>query len=1186
MTIPDRLLEEMKTGRTFLKRFWATPLKIRKRVLQELTVVTARKANAWLSTVSNTQSDDRRDAIKTDLWAAISMWLAECAADLRLPTHWLLQERERLAADLVEANSKNAAGAPFTGDVLIDGHESLESDDISRGDALPSGPDEFFSGVSASDFTDDAATDSTSTQSWKEAPSQSEEDILASDSLCDGEQVDEYDAGKTREVSHHERSAVCVSKTASMTAVNARAPTANLVSTTCELASSVNNLSPSEGSSTSPTELSSLKQQTSTGVLYNDDESPVASSSSNFGEKDAMMWFSTAVSPTESLNNQQECALAEESVAVVTARTVAEYAQTHVDVLPWYSGDGEKDRLVTHTFKVANRSSQQWTCTPVTLTKWSFKTGPAVNLKHRPVLVTLDSRSDVIWSADAMPVHEGTPTDMFVDFAGSSLGGGFRGAMKTAVQEEQMFMQSVSLMCLADHVPTTIDSECPHLIEGVLFDQYWTTSAALDRDAGRCMRMRTERKTQLEPVSTNVLAIRAWSYKDLVKAIRPESAAGLTYSRADILAVLRQIQAMEEIADTRNYKHVFSGLLGAGAFRGNKPLIMALQVMAHPANSGRQLHLCCPVKAYSMPNTTRKMLSEIVRDKASHIIRTVRSAGCSTWDDVVDLLAAWQLPFSQQDADLTHEYQVDAHYARSLARKALAGDVELVCGLRPTWAEQVGKPLTCPLNELDSRELRPLGERNSYRQNLCVSVNMCPSDAAHRIPRLVHRGEPLDLALVEQWLTPGRRGLKLATTWLDEVRNARQSHLAPADPLNSLSRPRAWERYASDTRSLQLALAYTVDSKNFELPSTGAAYTSVTSQLYTSQLSRGGIPFYPDSGLARMEAKFYLKSTSTEEEIRAVMMVDAMNYNELPTVARCQRQEVARHSWGYRQRDDPALSRVLGKDYGDAIEIAAVGVLGALMADNGINATVAMPAMNDLNTGSARYTFWQEGDTTPIVLTDDSEVGLTGTPIDVWYSREAEGVVYTPSLRPRGRMLHTEVLGVSQTHTVVCSLVSRASILMADKGLFDSGYKGCPSAADVFMLKESDSSQWFDSGQAHEASLTARAAHYHLVTFHNAVEALIVRAQRLLGAKQGMKNFTNEAIVDAAWGVRSLLIATPQLAWEIWGEPHSPEITTDNPVCGDAFHIPENVRLQPIARLKTEELAMLVTVLGLEDRST
>lgn len=299
-------------------------------MLKELTVTTARKAKAWLENTADAPSGGRRDTVAADLSAAISMWLAECASDLRLPKRCLSREKARLEASLMKTDTTNeAVYSPVTTKSSGEEHTGVV-EGTAQEDALLSCPEEFCSGISEADILDSAATDSASVPSWKEVMSHSEEDISAEDSPPGEKLVTGEGDEAPREVSLRGSPADKGPKGAPSVEIASGASTPNASPMVCEPSVSADIPLQDKGVSQGARELSSSTGAASTVALINEAERPKAPPISNFGEKDAMMWFSTVVTPAEESHGEQECALTELSQVTVPASTVLAYSKNNL----------------------------------------------------------------------------------------------------------------------------------------------------------------------------------------------------------------------------------------------------------------------------------------------------------------------------------------------------------------------------------------------------------------------------------------------------------------------------------------------------------------------------------------------------------------------------------------------------------------------------------------------------------------------------------------------------------------------------------------------------------------------------------------------------------------------------------------------------------------------------------------
>ena len=189
---------------------------------------------------------------------------------------------------------------------------------------------------------------------------------------------------------------------------------------------------------------------------------------------------------------------------------------------------------------------------------------------------------------DVYDYTNATADPLVVDFANRHLGGGCFN--KGFVQEEQMILQSfgfASVVKLLHQNAYDItygyranlgDNEA-RIFENIQFDAWWSRKNAGTRvssfDPGHMK--------QINPKPLTILAINApdlsWREED----------NGTAYDTCTLLMLTQKILLMYALAKERGSPVVFTGLLGGGAFRNNRPLVLLLHLLLQPCADGISL---------------------------------------------------------------------------------------------------------------------------------------------------------------------------------------------------------------------------------------------------------------------------------------------------------------------------------------------------------------------------------------------------------------------------------------------------------------------------------------------------------------------------------------------------------------------------------------------------------------------
>ena len=271
-------------------------------------------------------------------------------------------------------------------------------------------------------------------------------------------------------------------------------------------------------------------------------------------------------------------------------------------------------------------------------------------LKHTDVVSLSWTLEDLHWTL--LPTRRQGPSDhtllavvdsvfeyatlpagsMVVDFANRCVGGGC--FSRGFVQEEQMVVQSADFAArLRAHRPILRDNEVISF-SGVHFDAWW------DRDVAAC------RGT----VSPYASLARASPPLVVLAANAPRIHASC-YVRDDVQLLAAKILLLFYSARALHCPELCSGLLGGGAFRGNRPLVLLLHMLVKATLPiPLRFHLTifrsfsrCPTLALQL---RARLIAEAMR-------RYLGRADVSNLEQVISTVSSWSLPSSHNDADLS-----------------------------------------------------------------------------------------------------------------------------------------------------------------------------------------------------------------------------------------------------------------------------------------------------------------------------------------------------------------------------------------------------------------------------------------------------------------------------------------------------------------------------------------------------
>ena len=262
---------------------------------------------------------------------------------------------------------------------------------------------------------------------------------------------------------------------------------------------------------------------------------------------------------------------------------------------------------------------------------------------HLPIdLRPLSERASLECLPDVYSYGEAeTPAGtLVVDFANKRVGGGCFG--RGFVQEEQMVAQSTDfamrLCCHRD----LLQSRDAISYEGVHIDLWWPRSETAKKENLNLQ--------SVSPCCSQPLTILA------VDAPKMPKKFGWSYSKPELDMLTQKVLLIFEAAKALGSPLVLSGLLGGGAYRGNRPLVLALHLLLQPPDEVLRLRFHYPVfRSFNTLDTST--LEQRVLEVANELLGSLRKRGVTSLGEVLHVLHSWRLPLSQGDADLDFEIQ-------------------------------------------------------------------------------------------------------------------------------------------------------------------------------------------------------------------------------------------------------------------------------------------------------------------------------------------------------------------------------------------------------------------------------------------------------------------------------------------------------------------------------------------------
>ena len=106
-----------------------------------------------------------------------------------------------------------------------------------------------------------------------------------------------------------------------------------------------------------------------------------------------------------------------------------------------------------------------------------------------------------------------------------------------------------------------------------------------------------------------------------------------------------------EMTAQRGSSQVYSGLLGGGAFRGNRPLVCLLHLLLQPTD-GTSALFHHPI-FWSFGGNNVGVLESRVVGIAGQMMGALQRCAVSSVSEAIDQLLSWKLPVSKNDKDLS-----------------------------------------------------------------------------------------------------------------------------------------------------------------------------------------------------------------------------------------------------------------------------------------------------------------------------------------------------------------------------------------------------------------------------------------------------------------------------------------------------------------------------------------------------
>ena len=262
---------------------------------------------------------------------------------------------------------------------------------------------------------------------------------------------------------------------------------------------------------------------------------------------------------------------------------------------------------------------------------WHWMKAVPINLRFRC------ERSNFFCEPDVYKHYNLRPHGLMVDFANSHVGGGC--FTKGWVQEEQMVVQSTDFATILQwHRQWLWPNESIHY-QGIHMDVWWSRTVASKKTKPEVSEMQ-----RCDPKPLTILAVHA-------PRLNRHGVQYLQFHEITHLAA--QIALIYGVADRLQSKEIYTGLLGGGAYRNNRPLILVLHLVLQPIQqTDTMLFFHHPIfsvfgNAHSCHELETRLLT-----KADRMLKDLRLAKVATLYDVVCTVHGWRLKSAHNDADL------------------------------------------------------------------------------------------------------------------------------------------------------------------------------------------------------------------------------------------------------------------------------------------------------------------------------------------------------------------------------------------------------------------------------------------------------------------------------------------------------------------------------------------------------
>ena len=293
--------------------------------------------------------------------------------------------------------------------------------------------------------------------------------------------------------------------------------------------------------------------------------------------------------------------------------------------------DGDRVSIFDKAASVARRQTRE---VDVVTTVWRLD-GDAwlnrpVNLQSR---LAREERAMFQCLPDVYSYNESPVEALVVDFANRHVGGGC--FARGFVQEEQMVAQSSDFACQLKLRRPYIEYSAAISYDGIHMDTWWTRQAAA-------------KKGGLAPGDIQDMPTGPFS----ILAVDAPHMRGGTYSYSSLGMLARKVLLIFEVAEQKQSPAILTGLLGGGAFRNNRPLVLLLHLLCQTSDSP-PVSFHNPI-LWSFCELRVEDLQDNILRQADQWMDELRTRGVRTLKDALEWVMERSLPLSINDDDLRH----------------------------------------------------------------------------------------------------------------------------------------------------------------------------------------------------------------------------------------------------------------------------------------------------------------------------------------------------------------------------------------------------------------------------------------------------------------------------------------------------------------------------------------------------